>query len=84
MRIEEQSKPESQEAVMENKFSHDEDTMSIMLRHGFLGIPETPAVIARELRRMATGTDPYENLSGATPSEKFIWIAAADFLEQRP
>lgn len=37
--------------------------------------------LARELRRMATASKPYDHLSCASPWDKNIWRAAAEFLD---
>lgn len=51
------------------------------MQAGLEGAANSPAIIAAELRLMATGDDRYSRFTYMSPWIKNIWNAAADIIE---
>lgn len=53
------------------------------LQTGLDAVPDSPLIIAAELRLMATADDRYSRLACMSPWIKNIWNAAADIIEEQ-
>lgn len=51
------------------------------MQAGLEAVPNSPAIIAAELRLMAAGDDRYSRFTYMSPWIKNIWNAAADIIE---
>ncbi len=52
------------------------------LQAGLDAVPDSPMIIAAELRLMAAGDDRYSRFTYMSPWIKNIWNAAADIIEE--
>lgn len=53
------------------------------LQAGLDVVPDSPMIIAAELRLMAAGDDRYSRFTYMSPWIKNIWSAAADIIEEQ-
>lgn len=53
------------------------------LQAGLDAVPDSPMIIAAELRLMAAGDDRYSRFTYMSPWIKNIWNAAADIIEEQ-
>ncbi len=59
----------------------DENDKKEPMQAGLDAVPDSPAIIAAELRLMALGDDRYSRFIYMSPWIKNIWNAAADIIE---